>query len=124
MKIMSEGQSEVACPKCGCAAWSWANQDEWGQACMTCGNWHEAKWGGEENEGGGFGVAAYAKDEKGYCWFPLKEPTQQPFTPEMLTEMDWAWFARPVGDGRWEGLAVKGSPDESWPIGIIPKFRS
>lgn len=121
---MSEGQGIVACPKCSCAAWSWANPDGWGQDCMACGYWHHADWDGEDKEGGGFGVAAcHGPDESGIPWFPLGQATQQPFTPDELAEMDWAWFSRPVEDSRWEGVAVKGSPRESWVVGVIPHYQ-
>jgi hypothetical protein len=57
-------------------------------------------------------AACHAQGEKGNTWFPFEEPRQQPFTPEELAQLEWAWFSRPVGDGRWEGVAVKGTPRE------------
>ena len=121
---MSEGQSIVACPKCGCAAWSWANPDAWGFDCMACGHWYHAEIGGEENEGGGCGVVAYHGQSVGCdCWSPLDESTQQPFTSDELAKVGWAWFSRPAGDGRWEGVAVKGEPRANWVVGIIPPYE-
>lgn len=55
------------------------------------------------------------------CWCPLKE-AQEPFTLDELTKLDWAWFSRPVGDGTWIGVALKGVPHISWVTGIIPHF--
>jgi hypothetical protein len=119
-----EAQSIATCPKCGCAAWSWANQDGFGHDCMACGHWYRAERGGEDQVGGGFGVAAYhSHDEMGDTWFPLDEASQHPFAPDELAQMDWAWFSRPVSDGRWEGVVVKGTPLKLWVIGIIPHYQ-
>lgn len=122
MKV--EGQGITTCPKCGCAAWSWSNPDGWGLDCMTCGHWHHAERDDEDKEGGGFGVTACQEpDQISICWFPLEEAAELPFTPEEQAQMAWAWYSRPVGDCRWEGIALKGTTPHQWVVGIIPHYQ-
>jgi hypothetical protein len=91
---------------------------------MACGHWHHAEWDGDEKQGGGLGVAAYQGiGETGVSWFPLDESSQQPFTPDELASMEWAWLSRSLGDGNWEGVAVKGTPRATWATGIIPHYE-
>jgi hypothetical protein len=123
-------ETEDRCPRCGgtCvveeARWScWRH-------CMVCGSWSEEEFppNGDSSfaKGGGFGV--YACRGKGnvatWCGV-LKEWVDEPFAARELEGLDFAWFSRPLANGRWEGVLLKGeSPGARWPVGLIPLYDS
>jgi hypothetical protein len=120
--MMSTCQETVACPRCGCAAIHEAYYRAGTRTldCTVCGYWGD--FGDETREGGGYGVVAH-DGELGSVWGPLAEggDAKEMFKDD-LESLEWVWFSRPVGDGRWEGVALKGTPPDSYPVGIIPLF--
>src|SRR5262245_7713837 len=98
------------CHKCGSRCSVEVHYGPQYSACEVCGFWMT-----QEKEGGGNGAYAYsAKGHKAVCCGALDERGEEPFGPEVLEKLDFAWVSRPLPDGRWEGVLLKGEPHDQW----------
>jgi hypothetical protein len=113
---------DFACPQCGCTA---VGLNEY-KAGVETGLCHGCGWGQDEDGTRTPGVGCYAcgKGERGgivQCGSLDKPADQFPFPPDAVAECGFLWYSRETPDG-WEGVLVKGQPNEDWPVGLIPKY--